>query len=113
MPAASPIVAGALLWPPNLHDLVLGNVMALYVGALSVVVARRGWLGAAPLGIVLALAAKPAILPFAHLAPARSSPRARLPWRQSRAQWPSACARSWPSGSGRVGSSSTSRRCHG
>ncbi len=39
--------------------------MALYVGALSVVIARRGWLGAAPLGIVLALAAKPAILPFA------------------------------------------------
>ena len=65
VPAGVAIAAGALLWPPNIHDVVLGNVMALYVGALSVVIARRGWLGAAPLGIVLALAAKPAILPFA------------------------------------------------
>ena len=63
--AAGVIGAGALIWPPNMHDLILGNVMALYVGALAIVIAKRGWLGAAPLGVVLALAAKPAILPFA------------------------------------------------
>ncbi len=62
---AAAIAAGSLLWAPNLYDLILGNVMALYVGALSVVIARRGWLGAVPLAIVLALAAKPAIVPFA------------------------------------------------
>ena len=38
--------------------------MALYVGAVSVAVARRGWTGAVPLGLVLALAAKPAVVPF-------------------------------------------------
>ncbi len=58
------IGAGALLWPANLYDIVLGNVMALYVGAAAVVIVRRGWSGAAPLGIVLALAAKPAIVPL-------------------------------------------------
>ncbi|MEO5966072.1 MAG: hypothetical protein ABIR11_11455, partial [Candidatus Limnocylindrales bacterium] len=63
--AAAVIGLGAILWAPNLYDLILGNVMALYVGALAIVVARRGWLGAVPLGVVLALAAKPAIVPFA------------------------------------------------
>jgi hypothetical protein len=58
------IAAGSLIWPPNLYDLILGNVMALYVGAAAVVIARRGWLGAGPLGIVLALAAKPAAIPL-------------------------------------------------
>ncbi len=62
--SAALIATGALIWPPNLHDLVLGNVMTLYVGAVAIAVARRGWLGAVPLGIVLALAAKPAAVPF-------------------------------------------------
>ncbi len=62
--AAVLLAAGAVVWPPNLYDIVLGNVMALYVGATAVVIARRGWLGASPLGVVLALAAKPAIVPF-------------------------------------------------
>ena len=39
------LAAGAVVWPPNLYDLVLGNVMALYVGATAVAIARRGWLG--------------------------------------------------------------------
>jgi hypothetical protein len=62
--AAALLATGAVIWPPNLYDIVLGNVMALYVGATAVVIARRGWLGASPLGVVLALAAKPAIVPF-------------------------------------------------
>lgn len=62
--AAALIAAGALIWPPDIHDIVLGNVMALYVGAVAISVARRGWLGAIPIGIVLALAAKPAAIPF-------------------------------------------------
>ena len=48
---------------PVLHDLILGNVMALYVGAVALAVARPGWLGAAPLGALIAIAAKPAIGP--------------------------------------------------
>ena len=62
--AAVLLAGGAVIWPPNLFDLVLGNVMALYVGATAIAIARRGWLGAGPLGVVLALAAKPAIVPF-------------------------------------------------
>lgn len=58
------ICAGALIWPPNVYDIVLGNVMVLYVGAAAIVIARRGWSGALPLGVVLALAAKPAALPL-------------------------------------------------
>ena len=54
----------ALIAAPNLHDLVLGNVMALYVGAVAVSVARPGWLGASPLGVVCAVALKPAIGPY-------------------------------------------------
>jgi hypothetical protein len=58
------LAAGSIVWPPNMYDLILGNVMALYVGAAAVVIARRGWLGAGPLGVVLALAAKPAAIPL-------------------------------------------------
>lgn len=54
----------ALLSPPVLHDMVLGNVMTLYLGAVSLSVARRGWLGATALGAVLAIAAKPFIGPY-------------------------------------------------
>ena len=42
--AAVFLAAGALVWPPNLYDLVLGNVMALYVGATAVAIAGAvGW----------------------------------------------------------------------
>jgi hypothetical protein len=58
------LAAAALAWPPFLHDLVLGNVMGLYAGAIAVVLAARGWAAATPLGLVLALAAKPAAGPF-------------------------------------------------
>jgi hypothetical protein len=56
--------AAAFIAPPDLHDLVLGNVMAFYVGAVAVSLAASGWLGALPLGLVCALALKPAIGPF-------------------------------------------------
>ena len=62
--AAAALAAAALIAAPDLHDLVLGNVMALYVGAVAVSVARPGWLGATPLGVVCAVALKPAIGPY-------------------------------------------------
>ena len=58
------LAAAALLAPPDIHDLVLGNVMALYVGAVAVSLARPGWLGAIPLGLVCAIALKPVIGPY-------------------------------------------------
>ncbi len=58
------LAAAAILAPPNLHDLILGNVMALYVGAVAVSLARPGWLGAVPLGLVCAIALKPFIGPY-------------------------------------------------
>lgn len=62
--AGAALAAAALIAAPNIHDLVLGNVMALYVGAVAVSVARPGWLGATPLGVVCAVALKPAIGPY-------------------------------------------------
>ena len=62
--AATALAAAALLAAPNIHDLVLGNVMALFVGAVAVSVARPGWLGATPLGVVCAVALKPVIGPY-------------------------------------------------
>jgi hypothetical protein len=62
--AAAGLAAAALLAPSDLHDLVLGNVMALYVGAVAVSVARPGWLGSGLLGTVCAVALKPAIGPY-------------------------------------------------
>jgi hypothetical protein len=62
--AAGALAAAALLAPSDLHDLVLGNVMALYVGALAVSVARPGRLGSGVLGTVCAVALKPVIGPY-------------------------------------------------
>jgi hypothetical protein len=61
---AGAIAVAALVASPNLHDLVLGNVMALYVGAVAISLARPGWLGAVPLGIVCAAALKPVVGPY-------------------------------------------------
>ena len=58
------LACAALFAPPDFHDLVLGNVMALYVGAVAVSLARPGWLGAFPLGLVCAIALKPVIAPY-------------------------------------------------
>jgi hypothetical protein len=58
------LATAALIAPANIHDLVLSNVMALYVGFVALVLARPGWLGAAPLGILCAAALKPVIGPF-------------------------------------------------
>lgn len=60
---AGVLVAVTLISAPVLHDLILGNVMALYVGAVALALARPGWIGAAPLGALIAIAAKPAIGP--------------------------------------------------
>jgi hypothetical protein len=62
--AAGALAAAALLAPPDLHDLILGNVMALYVGAVAISVARPGWLGSGVLGTLCAVALKPAIGPY-------------------------------------------------
>ncbi len=61
---AAALAVAALVAPPDLHDLVLGNVMALYVGAVALSLARPGWLGAVPLGLVCAAALKPVIGPY-------------------------------------------------
>jgi len=61
---AGALAAAALLAPPDIHDLVLGNVMALYVGAVAVSLARAGWIGATPLGLVCAAALKPVVVPY-------------------------------------------------
>jgi hypothetical protein len=58
------LAAAALIAAPDIHDLVLGNVMALYVGAVAVSVARPGWFGSGFLGTVCAVALKPAIGPY-------------------------------------------------
>jgi hypothetical protein len=58
------LVLAAIGWPPTLHDLVLGNVMALYAGAIPIAFIARGWRAALPLGLVLALAAKPTVGPL-------------------------------------------------
>jgi hypothetical protein len=58
------IGVAAIVAPPDLHDIVLGNVMALYVGAVAISLARPGWLGAIPLGLVCAVAIKPFIGPY-------------------------------------------------
>lgn len=62
--AAGALVVAALIAAPDIHDLVLGNVMALYVGAVAISVARPGWLGSGVLGAVCAVALKPAIAPY-------------------------------------------------
>jgi hypothetical protein len=58
------IVAAALVAPADIHDLILANVMALYVGAVALSLSRPGWLGASALGIVCAAALKPVIGPY-------------------------------------------------
>lgn len=61
---AALLVAAALAAPPDQHDLILGNVMALYVGAVALSLAVPGWLGAIPLGVMVAAALKPVIGPY-------------------------------------------------
>jgi len=58
-------VAGlALAAPPVIHDLILGNVMTLYLAAVCLAVVFPGWTGAIALGVICAVALKPAIGPF-------------------------------------------------
>lgn len=58
------LVGVALASPPVIHDLVLGNVMTLYLGAIALAVALPGrWWAAIPLGVVVAVALKPAVVP--------------------------------------------------
>jgi hypothetical protein len=54
----------ALLFAPNIHDLVLGNVMVFYVAALAASVARPGWAGAVGIGLVGAIVLKPLLGPY-------------------------------------------------
>jgi hypothetical protein len=58
------LVGLALLSPPVIHDLVLANVMVFYLGAVALSIARPGWLGAVPLGVLCAIALKPTIGPY-------------------------------------------------
>jgi hypothetical protein len=58
------LAGAAIVAAPDLHDLILANVMAFYVGAVAVSLARPGWLGSGVLGVVLAAALKPVIGPY-------------------------------------------------
>lgn len=53
----------ALLSPVE-YDVLMGNVMVFYLVAVIILLERGGWRGSAPMGVVLALAAKPAIGPL-------------------------------------------------
>ena len=57
-------IAAALLFPPNLHDLVLGNVMVFYVAGIAISLARPGWVGALALGLIVAIILKPVLGPY-------------------------------------------------
>jgi hypothetical protein len=59
---AAVLVVLALATPSVVHDLVLGNVMVLYLGAIAVVCAypERRW-AVVPLGILIAIAFKPLV----------------------------------------------------
>jgi hypothetical protein len=62
--AGAALVLFALASPPVVHDLVLGNVMSLYLAAVALAFALpRNRVAAVPLGILCAIALKPAILP--------------------------------------------------
>jgi hypothetical protein len=62
--AGAALVLFALASPPVVHDLVLGNVMSLYLAAVALAFALpRNRLAAIPLGILCAIALKPAVLP--------------------------------------------------
>jgi hypothetical protein len=54
----------AVTSPPAIHDLVLGNVMAIIAAAVALSLARPGWLGSGAFGIVCAIALKPTIGPY-------------------------------------------------
>lgn len=60
--AAIPVLFA--LQPAVLYDLLLGNVTVLLVAAICVRLTVRGMLGGLPLGIMLALAPKPALVPL-------------------------------------------------
>jgi hypothetical protein len=63
--ASAAIVALGVASPPVVHDLVLGNVMTLYLAAVAIALALPGSrLAAIPLGILCAIALKPAALPI-------------------------------------------------
>lgn len=62
--AGAGLAIAALFWLPDLHDLILGNVMAFYVGAVALSVSQRSGWGSVPLGILCAFALKPAIGPY-------------------------------------------------
>jgi hypothetical protein len=53
-----------LVTPAVVHDAILGNVMTAYAGAIALALTFTGWRGAVPLGIVMAVALKPFIIPF-------------------------------------------------
>jgi len=58
------VLALTVLQPPLQYDFLMGNVTVFYVAAIIWFRRRHGWSGAIPLGIVLALAVKPLILPL-------------------------------------------------
>lgn len=62
--AGTAVVGLALLSPAVFHDALLGNVMIVYAGAIALSLAVPGLRGAIPLGVVIAVAAKPFIVPY-------------------------------------------------
>lgn len=58
------VIVLSLLQPALQYDLLMGNVTVFYVVAIIWFRRRPGWLGAVPLGVILALAVKPMIIPL-------------------------------------------------
>ena len=59
------LVGVAIAFPPVIHDLILGNVMVLYLAAIALVCAwpDRRW-AVIPLGVLIAIAFKPLVAPI-------------------------------------------------
>jgi hypothetical protein len=58
------VAAAAVTSSPAVHDLELGNVMMLVAAGVAVSLASPGWFGSGTLGVVSAIALKPAMGPY-------------------------------------------------
>ena len=68
-----------LLQLPVFYDLMTGNVTSLYVGAIAIRMASRRWAAGVPLGVILAIAPKPALAPFVFLLLVKNSRQTLVP----------------------------------
>src|SRR2546426_897145 len=63
-PVAIAVAGAAVTSSPAIHDAALGNVMLLFAAAVALSLGLPGWLGSGAVGVVCAVAFKPAIGPY-------------------------------------------------